>query len=238
MRSNLSINLRLEHLEDNIEQDLGLRKQYEDALRYENEPRLKAKYQREIEQLRESANCYQQELDGLQRQVTSEPSVHTQAVTIQLQQINTKLDRLSAGQEVIYENINHLRQGLLAHYKASEQNIIAAIIGRLDREQIDTISTVLDALEAERVSEREMQHILHSIQLRLITLQKRDTNLSPSQQALAEVINSPGLDTKHRLKFCLPIIPFLLDYEGEVELGIGINLKAAWQQFLARIKGE
>lgn len=238
MRTNSSINLRLKHLEDNIEQDLGLRKQYEDALRYENEPRLKAKYQREIEQLRESANCYQQELDELQRQITSEPTVHTQVVAIQLQQVNTKLDRLSAGQKAIYENINHLRQGLLARYKASEQNIIAAITERLDLAQITTISTVLDALEADQVSEREMHNILQSIHLSLTTLQQRGIALPAYQKTLAEVIDAPELDTKHRLKVSLPIIPFLLDYEGELELGTGIELKTAWQALLARFRGE
>jgi septal ring factor EnvC (AmiA/AmiB activator) len=119
MLENSYIKLRLKHLEDNIEQDLNLRKQYEDTLRFEDEPRRKAKYQREIEQLRESANRYQQELDELQKQIASEPTVHMQAVAIQLQQINTKLNRLSAGQKAIYENINHLRQGLLTRYKAS-----------------------------------------------------------------------------------------------------------------------
>lgn len=238
MLDNSSIKLRLKHLEDNIEQDLALRKQYEDALRYENEPRLKAKYKREIEQLRESANRYQQELDELQRQITSEPTVYMQAVDIQFQQVNTKLDRLSAGQKVIYENINHMHQELLARYKVSEQNIIAAITEQLDQAQITTISTILDALEADQVSEREMQNILQNIHLGLTTLQQRGIALPAEQKKLVEVINAPELDTKHRLKVSLPIIPFLLDYEGELELGTGIELKAVWQKLWVRFRGE
>lgn len=238
MQSNSFIELRLKDLDDNIEQDLALLKKYEDTLRYEDEPRRKAKYQREIEQLRESANRYQQELDELQKQIASEPTVHMQAVAIQLQQINTKLDRLSAGQKVIYENVNHLRQGLLAHYKASEQNIIAAITEQLAQAQIITISTILDALKADQLSEREMQNILQSIHLSLTTLQQRGIALPAEQETLAALINAPEIDTKHRLKVSLPIIPFLLDYEGELELGTGIELKRAWQKFLTRFRGE
>lgn len=238
MLENSYIKLRLKHLEDNIEQDLNLRKQYEDTLRFEDEPRRKAKYQREIEQLRESANRYQQELDELQKQIASEPTVHMQAVAIQLQQINTKLNRLSAGQKAIYENINHLRQGLLTRYKASEQNIIAAITEQLDRDQITTLSTILDALEANQVSEGEMQNILQSIHLSLTTLQQQGIALPAEQETLAELINAPEVDIKHRLKVSLPIIPFLLDYEGELELGTGVELKAVWQKLWVRFRGE
>jgi hypothetical protein len=233
-----NFNLRLQHLEDNIRQDQDLLKEYEDSLRYEDDPRRKGKYKKEIEQLRESANRYQKEYDELRVQITGEPTVQMQNVAIELQQINTRLDRLSAGQKAIYENINHLRQGLLARYNASEQNIITAITEQLDQSQMVMISTVLDAIETDQVPEREMQLILQGIQQNITKLQQNGTALPPSQAALAEVIKAPGLDFKHRLKVAIPLIPFILDYEGELELGTGINLKEALQALMMRFKGE
>ncbi|MEH2459664.1 hypothetical protein [Nostoc sp.] len=230
--------LRLQHLEDNIKQDQDLLKEYEDSLRYEDDPRRKAKYTREIEQLRESANRYQKEYNELQMQITGEPTVQMQSVAVQLQQINTRIDRLSAGQKAIYENINHLRQGLLARYNAGEQNIIAAITEQLDQSQMVMISTVLDAIETDQVTEQEMQLIFQGIQQNITKLQQNGTALPASQAALAEVINAPELDFKHRLKIGIPLIPFILDYEGEVELGTGIDLKAALQALMMRFKGE
>lgn len=238
MQDHSSIELRLKHLNDNIEQDLALRKKYEDALRYEDDPRRTVKYQREIDKLWESANRYRQELDELRKQIPSEQIVSRQDETIQLQQLDTKLDRLSAGQKAIYENINYSRKGLLARYNTGEQNIIAAIAQRLEQAQINTIFTVLDALEANQVTEEEMQVILQSIQQSLTTLQQHGTALSPSQQAVAEALNTPGLDIKHRLKFSLPIISFLLDYEGELELGKKLSLQALWQTLLVKFRGE
>jgi hypothetical protein len=226
-----NFDLRLQHLEDNIKQDQNLLKEYEDSLRYEDDPRRKAKYRRAIEQLEESANRYQKEYEELRIQITGEPTVQMQNVAIQLQTMNTGINKLFAGQKAIYENINHLRQGLLARYNAGEQNIIAAITERLDESQMVMISTVLDAIETNQVTEGEMQLILQGIQQNI-------TKLQPSQAALAEVINSPGLDFKHRLKVGIPIIPFILDYEGELELGTGINLKAALQALMMRLKGE
>jgi len=46
------------------------------------------------------------------------------------------------------------------------------------------------------------------------------------------------MDFKHRLKVAVPLIPFILDYEGEFELGTGINLKQGLKQFMARFIGE
>ncbi|MGB7056342.1 MAG: hypothetical protein WBD58_01425 [Geitlerinemataceae cyanobacterium] len=233
------LELRVNHLKDNIQQDQNLLKEYEDTLRYEDDPRRKAKYNREIDQLKESANCYQQEYNELLAQITGEETVQMQNVAIQLQQMNSRLDRLSAGQKAIFENINHLRQGLLARYSASEQNIIAAITERLNESQMTTISALLDAVEANKVSdsEMEMQNILPSIQEGLSILQKRGITLPVSQEQIVEVINAPQMDFKHRLKVAVPIIPFILDYEGELELGTGINLKEALKHFMARLIG-
>jgi hypothetical protein len=233
-----NFDLRLQHLEDNIKQDQDLLKDYEDSLRYEDEPRRKAKYRREIDQLRESANRYQKEYDELRMQITGESNVQMQNVAIELQQMNTRLDRLYAGQKAIFENINHLRQGLLARYNAGEQNIIVAITEQLNQAQMVMISTVLDAIETDQVTEQEMQLVLQGIQQNITKLQQNGTALPASQAALAEVINAPGLDFKHRLKVGIPLIPFILDYEGELELGTGIDLKAALQALMVRFKGE
>lgn len=234
----LNFELRLKHLEDNIEKDLALRKQYEDSLRYEDDPRRISRYEREIKRLQESAERYQQELDELRRQIGGELTLQTQNVNSQLQQMDAKLTILMNGQVAIYEDLDRLRRLLLSRYEISEQTIIDAITQQLNQSQLITIQAVLNALEANQVPEAEMRYVLEGTQQMLTTLQQRGTALPPSQQALADVINTPGLDTKHRLKVSLPIIPFLLDYEGELELGTGIDLRAAWQQLVLRLRGH
>jgi hypothetical protein len=232
-----SFNLRLQHLEDNIKQDLALLKKYEDAERYEDDPRRQTRYKREIQQLKESATRYQQEYDDLRVQITGEPTPKMQDVAIQLQQINNRLNRLSAGQKAIYENINYLRQGMLNRYEVSQRHMIAVITERLNQVQIGTISSVLEALEADRVSEFETQQLLEGTQQMLAVLNQRNIVL-PGQQKVTEAIKAPELDAKHKLRVTVPIIPSILEYEGELELGTGINLKAAWQNLLVRFRGE
>ena len=61
--------------------------------------------------------------------------------------------------------------------------------------------------------------------------------LPPSQQApLNEIIKNPELDARHKLKVAVPIIPFILEYEGELELGTGFNLKSGWESIKNKLR--
>ena len=231
------LELRLKHLEDNIRQEQELLKDYEDAWRYEDEPRRKAKYSREIEQLKESANCYQKEYDELRRQITCEETVQMQNLAIQLQDIHNRVDRLYAGQKAIYSNINHLRKELFARYDASENNIITSMTNELNESQAIMVSNLLDAIESNKISEAELQRILPSIEQSLTLLQQQGITLPINKEDFAEVINAPQIDFKHRIKVAVPLIPLILQYEGELELGTGMNLKEALKQLLSKVRG-
>jgi hypothetical protein len=235
--------LRLQHLADNIRQDLALLKDYEDALRYEDDPRRRVKYQREIEQLRESAARYQQQYDELRAQVTGEPSAAMQNIAAQLQQMDAKLDALLTVQAVIRDDLSDLHQTVLARFDTSEQEIIAAVVKRLDQSQLATVQTVLDTIEAGRVLESQLQETLTALQETLAEIQYQgaafpDQALVDGATRLLEVADAPKLDAKHKLKVTLPIVPTILSYEGEVELKSGLNLEAAWQRLMAKVRGE
>lgn len=227
------LNLRLQQLEDNIKQDLALVKDYEDALRWEDEPRRKGKYNREIEQLKESANRYKQEYEELQNQVAGKPSTEMQNVANQIQQLDDKVNLLLSGVSSVYTNQIQLRQILLTRFDTNEQKIVAVITQRLNENQLVTMEAVLDALDANQVSEAEMRQLLEGTQQALEHLQQRGLAL-PGQQEVAEVIKAPELDIKHKLKVTLPIIPTVLEYEAEMELGSGIDLEAAWERLVTR----
>ena len=235
--------LRLQHLADNIQQDLELLKDYEDALRYQDDPRQRARYRREIEQLRGSAARYQQEYDELRAQVVGEPPAAMQDVANQLQHMDIKLDTLLNGQIALRDDLTDLRQAVLARFDISEQTIIAAVVKRLDQGQLATVQAVLDAIEAERVQESQLQETLTTVQETLAEIQQRgtaffDAALVDGAERLSELVDAPKLDVKHKLKITLPIIPTILSYEGVVELKSGLDLEAAWQRLVSKVQGE
>ena len=235
--------LRFQHLADNIRQDLALLKDYEDALRYEVDPRRRARYRREIEQLRESAVCYQEKYDELRAQITGEPSEAMQDIATRLRQMDTKLNGLLTSQVAMRDDLSAWRHAVIARFDASKRAIIAAIAERLDQSQLVAVQAVMDVIEAEHVSESELQETLTAVQDVLAEIRQRQVVLAePSLvgevEHLSEVVEAPSLDVKNKLKVTVPIIPLLLSYEGEIELGSGLNLEAAWQQLVAKARGE
>lgn len=235
--------VRIQHLVDNIQKDFNLLKEYEDTLRLEDDPRRRAKYCREIEQLRESAASYKMEYDELQIQVAGKLSVPMQNVEIQLQQMDTKLDTLLVGQETIQDNLINLRKAVLACFDANEQTIITTIVDRLDQEQLANTQAVLDSITTKQLADKELQGTLGAIRDTINEILQQgafisDSNLNSKIEKISDVVDSPKLDVSHKLKVTVPIIPLILSYEGELGLKSGINLESAWKKLLNKVRGE
>lgn len=235
--------IRLRHLADNVRQDLDLLKEYEDALRFEDDPRRRARYRREIEQLRNSATNYQKEYDELRISASLTPPADMLDIANQLQQMDTKIDSLLAGQSSIHVELKDLRQSVLTHYDASVQSIIATTVERLDQNQLTTVLALQEVIEAGRISEGELQTTLATIQQTLSEFKKYsvefpNTTLAGNIERISGAIDDPQMDVRHRLKITVPIIPVLLSYEGELELSSKMDLRAVWDQMVMKIKGE
>jgi hypothetical protein len=233
--------LRIQHLTDNIQKDLDMLKEYEDILRLEDDPRRRAKYRREIEQLRESAASYKREYDELKIQITGKPSVTMQNVEVQLQQMDTKLNTLLVGQKTIQDNLVNLRKTVLARFDANEQTIITTIVDRLDQEQLVNAEAVLDSIATRQFAEDELHELLVVVRETLNEIRQKETFLSDYHltseiENLSAVVDAPKLDASHKLKITIPIIPFILSYEGEMALKSGMNLKSAWQRLLSKVR--
>jgi len=237
------IELRIQHLADNIRQDLDLLKGYEEELRYETDPRRLARYRREIVRQRESLTHYRQEYDELRGQGTGAVPAGMQDAADMLHQMDAKLDSLLSGQKVIQDDLKDFRKTLLARFDASDQTVITAIVERLDQNQLATVQSILDGMKANRVPESELQETLNAVQQSLSEIKQNEAGYFNSQmvrdiESLADVVDDPRLDVSHKLKVSLPIIPLILSYEGEVGIKSGLNLKAAWEGLTARVRGK
>lgn len=159
------------------------------------------------------------------------------------EQIHAKLDTLLTGQEGIRGGLTELQATLVSRYDASEQAIVAKITRHLDQTQSTTVTQVLNAIESKTIPENELQDILTAVEHTLAEVRQLGDKLSNpilvnETDQLSEMIDTPEMDVRHRLKVTLPIIPVLLAYEGEIELNSGLNLEAAWQRLVAKMRGE
>jgi hypothetical protein len=211
-------NQRLQDLTEHIAKDQNLLKEVEDALRVEGDPIRRAKYQRDVEQLRESAHRYRQQYDALNRQTTTE----MQTVAEQLRQMDGKL-------VAIAQQLSQMQHTLLSRYNQTERSLVAAMVEQLDDRQLSMTQTFLDALDSRQLAESEIEEMW-------AVLEERLQELPPSQDAVKEWVKAPGLDARHRLKVTLPIVPLLVDYEAEFELNGGLDFKGLWETLMAKLR--
>lgn len=229
---------RLRDLEEHIEKDFALLQEYEDLLGTEIDPKRKAGYRREIVSLKESANRYQQELNEIKSKTSELTETNNLNAVTRLEDMESQIGMLMNTQVSICDFLGNFRQEILNQYSTSERNIIQSITRKLEDDQITTIKFILAALNNNQISELEINQILNDTHETLLMIEQSNVNLSAEQQALAEVFSDPKLDSKHRLKVAIPIIPLLLSYETQIELGSSMNLSSVWQNLKAKFKGN
>jgi len=216
---------RLTDLLDHITQDQKLLKEFEEALAVEDNPRTLKKYKKEIKRQQESIDNYKQEYTELQQQLIGISTPQIQVVGNQLQIIENQLQQIDAKLNIVLIN----QDSLLIRYQVSEQAILRVFIEQLNQTQLAFTENMLNAVAANQVSESEMLQMLAVLESRIPSLP------SSSQAEIAEIIKSPELDARHKITVTLPIVPFLINYEGELELGTGFNIKSAWEFIIKKL---
>ena len=216
---------RLTDLLDHITQDQKLLKEFEEELTVEDNPRTLKKYKKEIKRQQESINNYRQEYTELEQQLIGIFTPQIQVVGNQLQIIENQLQQIDAKLNIVLIK----QDSLLLRYEASEQAILRVFIEQLNQTQLAFTENMLNAVAANQVSESEMLEMLAVLESRIPSLPAN------SQAEIAGIIKSPELDTRHKITVTLPIVPFLINYEGELELGTGFNIKSAWEFIIKKL---
>jgi hypothetical protein len=176
-------------------------------------------------------------VQALRAQAPGDPAVQAEIVAL-LREMQPTLAGVAAG-------VRDLQAGqarIVARFDQQEQRIIAPILARLDAQQTAQTAAILDALDARAFPADELGRHLAAIHLALAEINVRSAHIADRQLAAsvaqaAEIVSAPGLDVKHKLKLTVPIIPVLLSYEGEFELGSRLNLEEAWRAFQRWISG-
>lgn len=226
-----ALNLRLQQLEENISRVLQLLNEYEAELLDEDDPGKKSKYRRRVQSLKQQKVDYEEEFTDLQAQLTNEYPLQTKTISSQLQEIDNKIELLLDGQV-------SLSQVLTLYFSPKEQELLLPFTQRLDEFELINIQAFLQAVETDQASEEDVQLMLTETRSLLEKIQGQTLALPASKEAVSEIINSPTIDAKHALKVSIPIIPFILAYEGELGLGTGINLKEMWQHWKTKFRKQ
>lgn len=223
---------RLDNLNENIARANQLLQELEEAKELARHPLEKRQYLRDIENLKETVQSYTQEFQELDTLLNTSSS-EMQTVAVELQQLNQKIDLVLRREATIYQTLLQTRAALLGHYDATQQVVLQAVLTKLDQNGLALTQTLLNALDTNQLSQNQMQQLLSAMTEHIKALPSAATEV-PTE--VTEVVKNPSLDIKHRLKYCIPLIPLLLEYEGEMELGSGMDLGALANNIINRLQ--
>jgi hypothetical protein len=147
---------------------------------------------------------------------------------------------LKAGQAVIQQQLGQMRSTLLAHYEAGERAIVQQVVAALNQQQLSDAQAMVLAVDGGRISQAEARRVIQGIQTLLAEVAQQRTQLAYLEQQIElahieEVLSAPTTDFRHKLKVTAPIVPFILAYEGEIELSGGLNLERLWDGLMERL---
>lgn len=97
------------------------------------------------------------------------------------------------------------------------------------------ILMVLSAIESKKISENDIDIVLTAIRNNGNQLTQNGRVLSEVNK-ITSILNNPTLGLQNKLKLSLPLIPTILSYETEIELGGEFKLREVWLSFLGKIK--
>lgn len=223
---------RRQILEGHIQQREELRRQYENKMAIEENPRRILAWQQEIDRETDAIAAYRRQLEALgapPEPVTPLPSLTDEKLDAISQQIKTMEVRLTGGQVNIMAHLVQLDRQQRSHFLALTQ--------RLDQNQVELVDLLLDLADKQQIAQWDAAHLTLMTQQALVDLHHLRQN-QPDAAQWQSLITLLGQETTwdQKLKWTLPLIPGILTYESEATLDILPTLREAWERLRHRVK--
>lgn len=216
--------LRLAQLQRQIETTSALVETVENRLSVEPGPLEREKLRQDAQHVRGEFNRLLAEYDQLQA-IQAGSSAAQSEVRAELHAISTKL-------EMVDSKLDDMRAVIIAKFSGWETSVIETIVSRLKDQQQAETKAVLDRLDTIALSDTtsgEIEDLLVAVRVVLESIPAisgGDSALrEETRDKLGEFLGDSKIEVKHRLKMSIPLIPFLLSYEGEWALNAAENVK-------------
>jgi len=150
-----------------------------------------------------------------------------------------RLGKMEEKISAIHEDIKSFRQCLLDRFELSERKILSSVFERLDKDKLEIVNDLLDAVQENKVSEDLTEETLKAARdliTELRSTQICDAEIAKGVDSWEDAINSPELKVENKIKVTIPIIPLLLTYEGSYNFETGMKLDDAWKKLKALVR--
>ena len=187
----------------------------------------------QIQELRNSISLeqFQESLRQLHRrflqQYTILMPVETRLRT-QIMKTEEKLNKLQMCEDELAQTA--IQQAII-----QEIDILLRQVGHLNAalneifEVFPDLDQAIRAIQQHRIPENDLQEAWVQLESILIEVKNDVSELKGVVEDLEQDVSQGALDISHKLKMAIPIIPFLLYYEGEMGISLKTDLSRLWQ---------
>lgn len=132
---------------------------------------------------------------------------------------------------------------LFEHIDRRSLQSVALIYRRIDALDRDLSAAIVALVQQNALTADELERYLAVLRPALQDAHKHgvaiaDRDLAEGVAAARQIAADPSLDAWHKLEVTIPIIPLLLDYKFEMELGSRANLATLWEALKAKVRGK
>lgn len=136
--------------------------------------------------------------------------------------------------EILSPRVNISRQ-----FIESEIERLPLILENLDQFQVKETLSALKALETDKITAANMEQMVETAGQQILNLNKSKffqerKQLYTEAKKVSEILTDPQIETRHKIKLTLPLIPFILTYSGEIEFEGGVRLRSLWKRIISR----
>lgn len=149
-------------------------------------------------------------------------------------EINEKIDLLISDQQGLQGELKNISVSLQEN-QSELQIILHQITKSLETHRLKSLEIVTVALDEGKVARQECLTLLDAIHKRLKSIKGNAGGMQTEIERIDGFISSAQLDAVHKLKVTVPLIPFFLDYEGELEIGTNIELRRLWEALIRKL---
>ncbi len=130
-----------------------------------------------------------------------------------------------------------LHSELLQRMDTTNSDLIE-LLEQLSSERLLEIKQLYDVIETHHVTDQEIKDFLSQLRTLIISInnQKTPSDSTPDTHKIINLVDSPNLSASHKLKLSIPIIPYLLDYETEMEVSGKMDLKKMWSWLMNKLQ--
>lgn len=226
--------IRKRDLVENITRQYRLLREYEAKRDLSDRPKEVESAKHEIGAIVQSLENYIGQYNEICRDEGVSCSAEVTSIWEELRHLRRGQEQVIRRQDETLENLDQTRHLILLEIERSHRSLVLSLLSALDEQEVRVVRSIIDEIDAEKLSPQEVSETLKAIQTGYEELEARSLPLvrqATNAEEVKKLWGSPDINAGGKLKLSIPLIPAILSYESELSFSIKQSLKTFWERY-------